>query len=204
MVIKTLVKVGPADHGKRMSLEDFDKSEVQDGYLYELGRGVVIVSDVPKRRHLAQIQALRRQIGAYDLSHPTIINTIAAGNECKVLLTELESERHPDIAIYKTSSAGHEEETLWMTWVPDVAIEVASPGSEVRDYQEKRDEYFRFGVTEYWIVDAAQQMVTILRRRGGRWHEEVIKPPTLYKTRVLPGFMLDIAAVFEAANQVPE
>jgi Uma2 family endonuclease len=203
-MIKTLVKVGPADHGKRMSLEDFDKAETQEGFLYELSRGIITVSDVPKRRHLAQIQALRRQISGYDLTHPGLIDPIAAGSECKILLTELESERHPDIAINKTSSALHDEETLWATWIPDVGVEVVSPGSEHRDYVEKKEEYFLFGVTEYWIVDFAQVKLTVLQRHGSRWREEEIRPPARYTSRVLPGFTLDIAAVFEAANQVPE
>ena len=41
------IKIGPADHGRRMSLADFEHAEVQEGLLYELGRGVIIVSDVP-------------------------------------------------------------------------------------------------------------------------------------------------------------
>jgi Uma2 family endonuclease len=201
---KTLVKVGPADHGKRMSLEEFDKAEPQEGRFYELSRGIVTVSDVPSRRHLALVDEIRQQVGVYRAAHRGVINTVAGGSDCKILLTELESERHPDIAIYKTSSAEHDEETLWMTWVPDVAIEVVSLGSEVRDYVEKRDEYFRFGVKEYWIVDAAKQTLTVLRRWGGRWREEIVQPPNQYTSRVLPGFTLDIVAVFEAANNVPQ
>ena len=38
-MLKAAIKVGPADHGRRMSLADFDHAEVQEGYLYELGRG---------------------------------------------------------------------------------------------------------------------------------------------------------------------
>ncbi len=48
MIAKTIVRIGPADHGPRMSLADFDHAEVQGGYIYELGRGTIIASDVPK------------------------------------------------------------------------------------------------------------------------------------------------------------
>ena len=65
---KMVVKVGPSDHGRRMSLQEFDKAEVQEGYLYELGRGVIVVSDVPAPRHLAMVNAIRRQLMAYDLA----------------------------------------------------------------------------------------------------------------------------------------
>ena len=61
---QTAVMIGPAEHGKAMSLADFDHAEVLDGYLYELGRGVITVSDVPKPRHFAQVNGLRRQLEA--------------------------------------------------------------------------------------------------------------------------------------------
>src|SRR3954465_1085458 len=67
---KTAIKVGPEDHGRRMSLEEFDHCEVQEGYLYELSRGVITVSDVPHPRHFGQVQAARNQFIAYQLAHP--------------------------------------------------------------------------------------------------------------------------------------
>jgi hypothetical protein len=33
------VQIGPADHGKRMSLADFDHAEGAEGHLYELSKG---------------------------------------------------------------------------------------------------------------------------------------------------------------------
>jgi hypothetical protein len=29
---KTLTKIGPADHGRRMSLDEFEHAKVQEGY----------------------------------------------------------------------------------------------------------------------------------------------------------------------------
>src|ERR1700730_11349987 len=115
---KTIVKIGPADHGRRMSLDDFDKAEAQEGHLYELSRGIIIVSDVPNRRHLAQITSIRRQVGAYDLAHPGRIHTVAAGSECKILVPGFESERHPDLAIYLVPRPDTED--LWSTWIPEI------------------------------------------------------------------------------------
>ncbi len=92
---RTLTKIGPEDHGRRMSLDEFDQAEGREGYLYELSRGVITVTDVPAPRHLAQVNALKRQIHAYDLAHPDRIHTIASGSECKILLAALESEPPP-------------------------------------------------------------------------------------------------------------
>jgi Uma2 family endonuclease len=196
------IKIGPADHGRRMSLAEFEHAEVQEGRLYELGRGVIIVSDVPGPRHLMQLNAIRRQLHAYDLQHSGRIHSIAGGSDCKILLTELESERHPDVAIYKNPPP--EEDDFWASWIPEIVIEVVSPGSEQRDYVEKREEYLRFGIREYWIVDADREEVLVLRRSAGRWVERILHPQDVYHTRLLPDFEFRCEPVFEAARAAGE
>ena len=195
---QTKIKVGPEDHGRRMSLADFDLAEVQEGYLYELSRGIITVSDVPGPRHFAQVDVLREQFYLYRAAHPGRIYRIGSGSECKLLVGDLESERHPDVLVYKTPPP---TENTWSTWVPDLVIEVVSPGSQHRDYDEKREEYLAFGVKEYWIVDADEQEILALRRWGGRWRERYLRPGDVYEPRVLPGFQLDVAAVFRAADE---
>ena len=69
-----------------------------------------------------------------------------------------------------------------------------------RDYDEKPEEYFRFGVREYWIVDPELSTLKALRRSRGRWAERTIQPPQLYQTPLLPGFEFSVAAVFNAAE----
>jgi Uma2 family endonuclease len=194
----TRTKIGPADHSRRMRLDEFDTAEAQEGYLYELSRGVITVSDVPSPRPLAQVMAIRHQLAAYDLSSPGRIHTIAASGECKILIAGLESERHPDVAVYTEPPP---EEDVWRAWIPDVVVEVVSPGSEQRDYVEKREEYLRFGVKEYWIVDAEKTEVLVLRRAGGEWRERVVRPPEVYRTRRLAGLEFSCEAVFQAAER---
>jgi Uma2 family endonuclease len=195
----TASKISPADHGLRMSLADFDHAEVQEGYRYELGRGVIVVSEMPKPPHLLQIHAMRRQLAAYDIAQPGRIHSIGGGGECKILLADLESERHPDLAVYKTAPPAADEE-VWAMWVPEIVVEIVSADSEQRDYGDKREEYLRFGVQEYWIVDARREQVLVLRRSGGRWAERVLGANDVYRTRQLPGFELACGPVFEAAR----
>lgn len=191
--------VGPQDHGKPMTLAEFDHAEVQEGYLYELGRGAVIVSDVPGKKHLAAVQALRRALAKYDLSHPGRIHTLASSNECKLLVNRFESERHPDLTIYK--SAPPDSPDIWSTWIPEIVIEVVSPGSEKRDYEEKPEEYLAFGVQEYWIVDPAKERMLVMRRTGGRWANFTFGPIDVCTTPILPKLSLELAPVFQAARE---
>lgn len=197
MTRTTTRRIGPADHGRPMGLEEFDHAEGQEGYLYELSRGVITVVDVPPPRHLVVVTAIRRQFAAYDLAHPGRIFTIASGNECKILIPGLVSERHPDLALYKTPPP---KTDVWSQWIPEIVVEVVSRSSRQRDYEEKPEEYLRFGIREYWIIDADKQTMRVLRRWRGNWTERLIRPPQLYRTRLLPGFAFATAPVFEAAG----
>lgn len=182
-----------------MTLAEFDSAEGQEGRLYELSRGRVTVVDVPNTRHFAQIDEIREQLSGYRRAHPGKIYRIGTGSECKILLPDAESERHPDLAIYKTPPPDND---VWSTWVPGLVIEVVSPGSADRDYNEKPDEYLSFGVAEYWIIDETRGEGEALlhRRRAGKWARTIIRSPRRCTTRQLPGFELDLAAVFAAAR----
>ena len=181
-----------------MTLDEFDEAEVCEGYQFELDRGVVIVSEVPLPKHLAVVNKLRRQLAAYDLQHPNEIWAIASGSECKLPLAEFDSERHPDLAVYLTEPPVTDSNTVWSEWIPEVVIEVVSEKSEDRDYVEKRDEYLAFGVREYWVAHPDRREILILRRTRGRWTEQVLTANEKYASHVLPGFVLDVAAVFGA------
>jgi Uma2 family endonuclease len=84
--------------------------------------------------------------------------------------------------------------------VPALVIEIVSPSSRHRDYEEKPEEYLAFGVQEYWIFDADAQTMSVLRRVRGRWKREVIRPPQTYRTRLLPGLAFSCERVFQAAG----
>ena len=44
---KAEIKLTPADHGRRLSHEEFDRAERQPGFRYELNNGVLYVSPLP-------------------------------------------------------------------------------------------------------------------------------------------------------------
>ena len=201
MSSKIITRIGPADQGRRMSLEEFEHAEADDGRLYELSRGVITVVDVPKPRRLKLFDEVRQQFSDFKSKHPMLIYAIAGGGECKLLIPGLESERHPDLAIYKTPPPeGRNDDEVWSHWVPEIVVEVVSTSSRHRDYQEKPEEYLRLGVSEYWIIDADEGLMKVLRRSRGRWVEVAVRPPAGYKTRLLPGFEFSIETVFQAAS----
>jgi Uma2 family endonuclease len=197
---KLITTIGPADHGRPMSLEEFGEAEGQDGRVYELSRGIVTKVEVPNKRHMLLVAAIRDQLQSYKGLNPGIIQVIAAGNECKLVISALGSERHPDLAVYLTPPPEVEDERFWVRWVPELVIEVVSPRSRTRDYDEKPEEYLRAGVKEYWIVDGERRELTVLRRSRRRWINTTVSPPVIHRTRLLPGLHFSIAAILDAAG----
>lgn len=196
-------RIGPSDNGRPMSLTEFRTADGLDGYRYELGRGIIAVTNVPNRRHFAMVNAVRQQVSAYEAANPGVIQYVAAGSDCKVILSGMGSERHPDWAVYKEPMPTDvaDDEDLWEVWVPDLVVEVVSPGSGKRDYEEKPEEYLRFGIPEYLVIDEDRQEMLAHRRQGGRYVPRVIRAGDLYRLMVLRGFDFDVAKVFEAARK---
>lgn len=198
------LKIGPRHHGRKMSLKAFEFVETEEGWLYELARGYIVVSDVPNFPHMRQASLIRKRVDHYDVENPGRIYEVLTGAECKLPIFDWESERHPDISIYLSPPRNRKGRTMWRTWFPDLVIEVVSESSRDRDYTEKRDEYWSLGVKEYWIVDASLQQVLILRRGKSDWIERSLGPDDTCETKLLPGFKLSCQAIFEAAGDLEE
>jgi Uma2 family endonuclease len=97
----------------------------------------------------------------------------------------MQSDRHPDQAIYLLPPPPGR--SPWTRWVPTIAVEVVSAGGEERDYVEKREEYLRIGVLEYWILDPIQRVLRVNQRVADNWEETVVAPGTNYRPYLLPG-----------------
>jgi Uma2 family endonuclease len=193
--IGTLTQIGPESHGRRMSLEEFARVAGRPGYLYELSRGVIEVVDVPGVPHRLVKLRIRNALVLCQVQHPDRIFAIADGSDMAIRMPQLVSERHPDICVYLTPPPV-EDVQPWDFWVPDIVIEVVSPGSEQRDYEEKREDYLKAGVRLYWIFDPQSRSATLLTRRGDDWRAQKLDESGTVKTRLLPGFELKLADVF--------
>lgn len=189
------ITIGPEDQGRRVRLEDFDRAETQEGYHYELSRGVITVSDVPRPSHARVVSRVRRLAIGFQEKHPKKIYDVYGSNECKLLLWHWESERHPDLAIYVTPPTTDHAD-VWSIWVPAVVVEVVSLDSIVRDYQEKPEEYLDFGIQEYWIVDPFKRNMTVLTRRGGKWREKAYEIGEVYECQKFKGLRVPVADLF--------
>jgi len=204
MLTKTKPRIGPQDQGRKMSLKAFEFAKVQEGYSYELARGYIVVSEVPHYSHACIVSMLRDELAFYKRDHPGVVHLILGSMDSKLLIPELESERHPDVAVYLTRPKGPKNRKMWRTWIPELVVEVVSPRSVERDYVQKNEEYWALGVKEYWIVDAQLKKVSILKRGRVRWSKKELREDDVCESKLLPGFELPCRAIFDAAAQADD
>ena len=193
--------IGPEHHGQAMSLDNFSEAEGREGHLYELSRGIVTVIEVPNEPHYDILDAVCEQLWDYRLSHPAVIHRILGGSDAKIAVAEFQSERHPDLLVYKTPRPkGAKGSSVWRVWIPALVLEIVSSDSANRDYIQKPDEYFRFGVQEYWIIDEPKRLMTVHRRSGDEWIEATVSPGELYTTELFPKLKFDLQRILDAAE----
>lgn len=185
MATTTTLKIGPADAGRAMSLAEFIEADFEEGWLYELARGVIVVTEVPAPNHGRIVHRLARLFVHYEDAHPGVIDYLAGGGECRLRLPGMVCDRHPDQAVYLDPQPPGRKP--WTRWVPHIVVEVVSEGSEERDQVEKREEYLRVGIREYWILDPATRKMTALCRAGDTWEEIVVSSGGTHHTHLLPG-----------------
>jgi Uma2 family endonuclease len=94
----------------------------------------------------------------------------------------------PDIAFVRTEhldrvKSGH------VAGAADLAVEIVSPETVERDYCHKRELYQEYGISEYWIIDEEEQLVTLLRLKKGKYRQVRPKNGELH-SEVLAGFWL--------------
>ena len=178
------LQIGPADHGRKMTLEEFREADAEEGYRYELARGVLEVVEVPDDAHGLIVYRLQKLWGRYDDAHPGNIWRIGGGGEFRLWVVGMVSGRNPDGAIVLVGTPKDDRGRR----PPALVAEVVSRRGEIRDYHEKREEYWFCGAREYWIVDPALRQVLVLIRRDDRWEERIFRDDEIIAGELLPGF----------------
>ena len=81
----------------------------------------------------------------------------------------------------------------------DLVIEIVSGGSQHRhrDLHEKRADYAKAGIPEYWMVDPETETITVLTLVGSEYMVHgAFQPGTNATSVLLPGFEVDVKACF--------
>jgi len=83
--------------------------------------------------------------------------------------------------------------------VPELVVEILSPGTTRQDRDTKFALYERHGVTEYWIVDPVEAYLEVYVQHDGRFlRHGIYGPGQVLLSPVLAGAPLDLNRIFPA------
>lgn len=109
----------------------------------------------------------------------------------QMFLPQVPSGREPDI-LYVAKANLSRLTNFYLDGPADIAVEIISPESRLRDRGTKYAEYEAGGVREYWIVDLDTQRTDFfLLGDDKRYERQRPSDDGLYHSHVLPGFWMD-------------
>lgn len=108
------------------------------------------------------------------------------------------AKRSPDVAWIakeRWESLTPEQKEKFPPLAPDFVLELMSPSDNLKDTQNKLEEYLANGVKLGWLIDRKNQRVEIYRL--GKDVEVLNCPASLSGEDVLPGFILHLNIVWQ-------
>ena len=165
--------------------------------LVELVEGRVEVLEMPTKSHQKIVQHLLSLLLTF-LTTRRLGDAISAPYRVRM---RDQTFREPDIVVYLTEHLGRFGERYGEG--ADLVMEVVSDDAagRTRDYEDKRRDYAKAGIPEYWIVDPAERRILVLRLEGDQYAtsgefamgEEAVSD-------VLDEFRVQVADVFQAGE----
>lgn len=194
--MRTRLKLGPADHGRRVGFDDFVSADFDLGHEYELIHGRIQVSPLPDPPADRLEIWLLRLLMDYARARPDVTNHVT--NKARIYVGGRDdvSYPEPDIAAYHDYPSSQQSPRKWREINPVLVVEILDPDNPEKDTARNVEVYLEVpSVKEYWIVDmrAGEATPTLLvyRRHGKRWRSVIEVPfSETYSTKLLPGFEL--------------
>lgn len=166
-------------------------------YQYELRQGVIYKmapsNMVPSKIALRISFYLSAYLVENDIGHLT-------GADGAYILSD-EDTFAPDVGFISYAHLPHDVETGFIPFAPDVAVEVVSPSDDLEDVRSKAQKYLAHGTALVWIVIPESQTVEVYQPEQNV--RVFADGDTLGGEAVLPGFTLDVRAIFAVQKRRP-
>jgi Uma2 family endonuclease len=194
----TLLQLGPADHGRPLSLEEFTSGDFAEGYQYELIGGRLYVSPQPNAPEGLVERWIFLKLQHYADDHPGVINFVYGKTRVFVPGTTKVTAPEPDVAAYRDFPLHlPKRQVRWEDVSPVLVVEVLSIEDPDKDLVRNADLYLRVpSIKEYWVIDTRVDpdlpTMRVHRRHGRRWRVRNLAAGASYSTRLLPDFELTL------------
>lgn len=181
---------------KPMTVEEWLLYDVPEGLHAELVDGELVMNPLANWRHQQIVRQLIEQVIEFRRAHPAVLATWSSPCRFPIPGTVKPRGREPDLGLYDKLPPDPDDPLAWKHVRPLVVVEVVSPGDETRDYADKRRDYHRAEIPEYWIVDRERRLFLALRWTPYGWDERHVEGSGTYTTPLLPGLELTIEALW--------
>jgi Uma2 family endonuclease len=191
--------LGPKDHGRELTWEEFAQAPWEEGYDYELIDGRLSVAPAPDFPHFWIENWLGRVLRAYSDACPSVINLVGHGSRVFVPGRRGVTCPQPDYVAYHDFPFHVPYRQIdWRQVCPVLVVEVLSRDNPKKDLERNVALYRQVpSIQEYWILDDLGPTLTLIayRRAGRRWRKPLTVPENrTYTTPLLPGFSLTVNA----------
>ncbi len=195
----TVTKLGPIDHGKPMSFEEFMAGDYREGYHYELIKGKLYVSPLPNLPEDWGEKWLYGKLLDYVRQQPEVINRVTDKARVFVSGETRTTAPEPDVAAFHGFPTHLPiRQMRWQDVSPVLVGEVLSADDPDKDLVRNVELYLKVPtIKEYWILDtrenADEPTMLIYRRYGKKWRTPLeLQYGDTYTTKLLPGFILKL------------
>jgi len=159
----------------------------------ELIYGEIVMMSPAGMEHGAVASRIGRRLGEYVDDHDLGL-VLAAETGFKVE-SNPDLVRAPDASFIAKHRLKGSLPRGYFEGVPDLAVEVVSPGESRREVAEKVNMWLAHGTRSVWVADPIPMVVTV-HRTGGR-PIRLTTRSVLRDEPCLPGFVLPVSKVFK-------
>jgi Uma2 family endonuclease len=142
---------------------EFDED---DNFQYELLNGMLMRKSSPTIQHQRIVGNIYFQFRLFAQQKKIGEAFIAP---LDVVLNETNAPQPDVIFVGKENTAILNEEEQVIIGIPDILVEVISPGSVKNDRFDKKEIYEKTGVPEYWVIDPSNRSIEVLQLVEGRY-----------------------------------
>jgi len=172
-------------------------SLVEDARSIELVDGQLEFLQVPTKMHELIVAFLYDALRAF-VRGKKLGEVFFSGRRVKLWNLRI---RAPDIVFLLAEHKTRSEDDYSIG--ADLVVEVVSPSKDdhQRDYKKRRD-YARAGISEYWIVDPQEQIITVFRLNGTKYEiDGKYKKGERATSFLLLGFEVDVSEALAGMKQ---
>lgn len=181
---------------RNATFADLDAT-ANDGRIYELLNGEIVVSAAPTWMHQIVSQTLNRLIDGWVVQNEKGIALVAPVD----IVFDRQNVLQPDLIYVGPNNPGRVVEGRFHG-APDLAVEIISPASRTRDATVKAMRYALAGIREFWLADPDLRTIAVFELDGDHYVERAPDVDGVFVSGVLPGLRLDPAGVFASVDQM--